>query len=197
MNTNSTLESLVIDRIETPNPNTMKFCPIGYQVSPDFPVEFNKNDLKINSPLAQSLLERKNVESVFFGENFISVSKSSDITWEEIQSDIVFTILRHDRDIIEGKIFDGIFEEDDKIEYEESDAENVGLIKDFLDEVIRPQIAMDGGDIQLKAYKNKIAYLKLKGACSSCPSAGQTLYHGVREMLITNIPDLCDIEQVF
>lgn len=197
---NIDLNPLIIDRIATPNPNTMKFCVRSGDrsclISPDFPMEYNKMDTNINSPLARALLEKDSVESVFYGMDFISVTKTSDDVWEDIQSDIVFTILNYDHDLINGKIFDSISVDDDEVDCEETDKETVALIQSFLDEVIRPQIAMDGGDIQLKAYKNKIAYLKLKGACSSCPSASQTLYYGVREMLINNIPELYDIEQV-
>jgi Fe-S cluster biogenesis protein NfuA len=79
------------------------------------------------------------------------------------------------------------FNED--VECDASDIDIVNSIKEFLDEVIRPQIAMDGGDLQLKAYKNQVAYLQLRG--SMLPS-----YNFIRETLVANIPDLIDIEQV-
>jgi Fe-S cluster biogenesis protein NfuA len=198
-----TTESFLINKIETPNPNAMKFQIEGFLISPESSIEFNKNSNQSNgfsSKLSNSLLERDFITSVFFGYDFISIIKTDGVSWDKISSDIIFTIMQYEEDIRNNTIFvnlnDNSFS-DENVECDEADLNIVNMIQEFLDEVIKPQIAMDGGDIQLKAYKNKIAYLQLKGACSSCPSSTQTLYYGVREMLITNIPDVMDIEQVY
>ena len=198
-----TTESFLINKIETPNPNAMKFQIEGFLISPESSIEFNKNSNQSNgfsSKLSDSLLERDFITSVFFGYDFISIIKTDCVSWDKISSDIIFTIMQYEEDIRNNAIFVNLNNNsfsDENVECDEADLNIVNMIQEFLDEVIKPQIAMDGGDIQLKAYKNKIAYLQLKGACSSCPSSTQTLYYGVREMLITNIPDVMDIEQVY
>ncbi len=192
--------ALVIEYFETPNPNTMKFYATGFLISPHALVEFDRKSQHINSDLAQEMLEFDFVESVFYGYDFISISKNDSKDWQEILSDIIFAILRFEKDIIDGKLInsdDGnIDDEDDFIEYDEKDKKTVDEIVEFLDEAVRPQVAMDGGDVKLKAYKDGIAYFKLKGACGSCPSAGVTLYQGIRQLLIENIPDVIDVEQI-
>ena len=197
-------ESLLINKIKTPNPNAMKFQIEGFLISPDFSIEFNKDSNQYNgfsSKLGDAFLERDFITSVFFGYDFISIIKTNHVSWDQISSDIIFTIMQYESNIKNNTIFINLNNDnsssDDNVECDETDLNIVNMIQEFLNEVIKPQIAMDGGDIQLKAYKNKIAYLQLKGACSSCPSSTQTLYYGVREMLITNIPDVMDIEQVY
>jgi Fe-S cluster biogenesis protein NfuA len=193
---------LIINPVETPNPNSMKFVIDGFKISSFEPTEFKKRveNKKYFSSLANDLLKKHYIESVFFGMDFISVNKIPDESWDRVTSDIIFTIMMHEDQIKDGSLISElafpIGEEDEGVEFDAGDADIVEMIKEFLDDVIRPQIAMDGGDIELKAFKNGIAYLRLKGACSTCPSSTQTLYYGVREMLITNVPEVMDVEQV-
>jgi Fe-S cluster biogenesis protein NfuA len=153
-----------------------------------------------SSDLANEFLQKDYITSVFFGYDFISITKTDQTNWDIVSSDIILTIMQYEdqiKNLTLIKCNDEGDYSDEKVECDECDLNIVQMIVEFLNDVIRPQIAMDGGDIQLVAYKNKIAYLKLKGACSSCPSSTQTLYHGVREMLITNIPEVMDIEQIY
>jgi Fe-S cluster biogenesis protein NfuA len=191
-------ESLMIEYFETPNPNTMKFYATGFLISPGILIEFDKKMTNINSNLAKDLLELDYIETVFYGYDFISISKNDSKEWQEILSEIIFVILRHEYDIVNNSLLnsDSIEDEDEEVEFDEKDKKTVDEILEFLDDVVRPQVAMDGGDVKLKAYKNGIAYFKLKGACGSCPSAGVTLYQGIRQLLIENISDVVDVEQI-
>lgn len=196
-------ESLLINEIPTPNPSLMKFHIEGFLISPDLLIEFNKNSSQyhgISSKVADALLEKDFINSVIFGYDFISIIKTDHVNWYEISSDIIFTIIQYEDDIRSNRIFtisskdDSAFNED--VECDASDMDTVNTIKEFLDDVIRPKIAMDGGDLQLKAYKNQVAYLQLRGAGISSPSSMQTSYNYIRETLIANIPYVIDIEQV-
>lgn len=194
----TTADSLMIEYFETPNPNTMKFYATGFLISPGILIEFDRKTKNINSKLAKDLLEFEYIETVFYGYDFISISKNDLKDWQEILSEIIFTILRHEFDIVNNRLLDSDAQddEDDEIEFDEKDKKTVDEISEFLDDVIKPQVAMDGGDVKLKAYKDGIAYFKLKGACGSCPSAGVTLYQGIRQLLIENIPDVVDVERI-
>jgi NFU1 iron-sulfur cluster scaffold homolog, mitochondrial len=86
--------------------------------------------------------------------------------------------------------------ESNEIQFDEQDQKIVEEILELLNDVVRPQVAMDGGDVQLKAYKDGIAYVKIKPACSSGPGVGITLHQGVRQVLIENIQDVVDVEQI-
>jgi Fe-S cluster biogenesis protein NfuA len=195
----TTNDSLMIEYCETPNPNTMKFYATGFLISPGILIEFDRKTKNINSKLAKDLLELDYIETVFYGYDFISISKNDLKDWQEILSEIIFIILRHEYDIVNNSLLDsaGVEDDDDDVvEFDEKDKKTVDEILEFLDDVVRPQVAMDGGDVKLKAYKDGISYFKLKGACGSCPSAGVTLYQGIRQLLIENIPDVVDVEQI-
>jgi Fe-S cluster biogenesis protein NfuA len=59
-----------------------------------------------------------------------------------------------------------------------------------LDEQIRPAIMMDGGNIEVVEVKDNKVYVKLMGACGTCPSAQITLHHGVERVLREKFPEL-------
>lgn len=199
MNTNI-IQKLIVEFEETPNPNTLKFYFCGYQISTNKTYEFDRNNNYINSGLVRDLFEIPEIESIFFGNDFISITKNINAEWENFRAKIIFIMIGHESEIIENRLFDDEFSNDDEcqdfIEFDECDIGTVNQIKEILDEEIRPKIAMDGGDIKLVAYKDGIAYLKLSGACSSCPSSNITLYNYVREFLISMVENLIDIERI-
>jgi Fe-S cluster biogenesis protein NfuA len=206
MNIKSLNQKLIIEYESTPNPNSLKFYPVGCNIAKGRLLEFKKNSQFINSALARDLLEIPEIESVFYGSDFISISKDPQINcaWEDLRAKIIFIILGHEKAIIDENLFDfpdedresSNHEDDDFVEFDECDRETVDQIIELLDEEIRPRIAMDGGDIKLRAYKAGIAYLELRGACSSCPSSTVTLYEYVREFLISMVEKLIDIERI-
>ena len=67
-------------------------------------------------------------------------------------------------------------------------------IEEVLSEKIRPAVAMDGGDIRLRSFKNGVAEVILKGACAGCPSSTVTLKHGVERMLRHYVPEVSSVE---
>lgn len=196
--TEATHGSLMIEYTETPNPNTMKFYAVGFLISPEALIEFDRTTENIKSNLAKDLLGLEYIENVAYSYDSVSISKNPSKSWQEILSEIIFTILRHEYDIVNNSLLSFTSEEveEDAIQFDEKDQRTVSEITELLNETVRPQIAMDGGDIQLKAYKDGIVYLKLKGACSSAPNTNLILYQQIREMLVTNIPDVVDVENI-
>ena len=69
-------------------------------------------------------------------------------------------------------------------------------IEEVLNEKIRPAVAMDGGDIRLKSFKNGVAEVMLKGACAGCPSSTITLKHGVERMIKHYVPEVISVEAI-
>jgi Fe-S cluster biogenesis protein NfuA len=189
----------MIEHFATPNPNSMKFCVTGGLITRGASIEFDKNTENVPSRLAKDLLGFDYVESVLYCYDFILVTKNDLKEWSDILSEIIFTILRYEDEIARGTLtLDPNLEDidDSQVQFNEADRKTVHEISEFLNEVVRPQIAMDGGDIRLKGYKNGIVYLQLRGASSSNPTANVTLYNGIRQILIENIPDVIDVEQV-
>jgi Fe-S cluster biogenesis protein NfuA len=61
---------------------------------------------------------------------------------------------------------------------------------------IRAGLKMDGGDIDLVEIKDKVVYVKLKGACGSCPMASVTLKNFVEANIRKEIPEIQSVQSV-
>ncbi|GFQ72285.1 histidine--tRNA ligase [Trichonephila clavata] len=188
------VNNMFIQIEETPNPNTLKFLP-GFAIlkegeTADFS---NANEIK-NSKLAANLFQIEHVVRVFFGHDFISVTKLDGINWDILKVEVLTTIMNHFTS--GGKALDKEGVNDNNIPSEEffdkNDIEIVNRIKELMESYIKPAVAQDGGDIKFRGYKDGIVYVELQGACSGCPSAAITLKQGVQNMLSYHIPEISE-----
>jgi Fe-S cluster biogenesis protein NfuA len=178
----------------TPNPATLKFLP-GRDVVTGEPRDFRTPDAATISPLASALFDVPGVEGVFLGSDFISVTKD-DAEWSHIKPAILGVIMEH---FLSGKpvIAEGAAEVDTGDEfYEETDTETVEVIKELLATRVRPAVAMDGGDITFKGFREGTVYLHMQGACSGCPSSTATLKSGIENLLRHFVPGVEAVQQV-
>ncbi len=68
-----------------------------------------------------------------------------------------------------------------------------------IDEVLeemRPNIQMDGGDIEFVSYIDGVVSLRLLGACATCPLSMYTLKMGIEERLKEHLPDVVEVISV-
>ncbi len=152
----------------------------------------NQNQAATKSPLALQLLQLSGVKSIFFGKDFVTVTKSEDTEWSKIKAEIIATIMDF---YVSGKPV--MFETDSKeTESDEEDDEVVKQIKELIEMKVRPAVAMDGGDIIFHSFNEGIVRLVLKGSCSGCPSSTITLKNGIENMLKHYIPEVEEVEQV-
>ena len=179
----------MIQTEHTPNPNTLKFLP-GKEVSNAGPVEFLKNDKNIKVPLADKILSLQGTTMVFFGKDFITVKKESNLEWDDLKHEIISEIndyyLKGNNVVIEKK--------DESLENNDASNDVVNKIKEVLDAKIRPAVARDGGDIIFKSFKDGIVNVQLKGSCSGCPSSVLTLKQGVQNLLCHYVPEVKRVE---
>ena len=169
----------------TPNPNSLKFLP-GKKVSNSGPYEItNKEDMK--NELVRNIFSINGVESIFLGQDFISVNKSENIKWEEIKHIVISLINDFYADGKEFVIDENIKEEDLDLSEIES------KIVKILEEKIRPAVARDGGDIKFKEFKDGIVKVQLQGSCSGCPSSTMTLKQGVQNLLCHYLPEVKEV----
>jgi Fe-S cluster biogenesis protein NfuA len=177
----------------TPNPNALKFLP-GREVAPLEVVEYLTIDEAAASPLAEALFELEGVEGVFFGADYISVTRAAQGPgWTEMKAPILSVIMDH---FVSGaplvRAGQAVAEE------VEDDNEIVAEIKGLLDSRIRPAVAQDGGDILFDHFDEATGVLRLRmrGACAGCPSSSATLKAGVEQMMRHYIPEVTSVEQV-
>ncbi len=192
---------MLIETARTPNPATRKFLP-GVTVmeagSRDFPDEGSA----AASPLAEALFRTGEVEGVFFGRDFVSVTALPDVDWDGLEIDVVQILLDH---FVSGApLFApgsaaGIHiaaDEDASFDEDPADAEIVAQIKDLLETRVRPAVAQDGGDIVYRGYKDGTLFLAMQGACSGCPSSAVTLKRGVENLIRHYVPEVETVEAI-
>lgn len=179
----------------TPNPNTLKFLP-GREIAPDGPREFESEDDAADAPLAADLFLVDGVSSVFFGEDFIAVTKTDAYEWDHIKPFLL------------GAIMDGLQSGRPLMGAAQSESghanyagEDEGLVKEIIELIdtrVRPAVAQDGGDILFHSYlaDSGIVRLKMRGACAGCPSSTMTLKSGIENLLKHYIPEIQSVEAV-
>ena len=186
---------MFIQTEQTPNPQTLKFLP-GTVVMDEGTAFFQNIDKASNSPLAKKLFDVNGVTGVFFGSDFITITKSEELDWLVMKPVVLGAMMDHfnsdDETIVSTTLNIGT----ETLKENENDSEIVKQIKELLDTRVRPAVAMDGGDIIYNDFADGIVYLKMQGACSGCPSSTATLKMGIENMLKHYIPEVQEVRPV-
>ena len=176
----------------TPNPATLKFLP-GRTVLASGTLDMRDKAAAAQSPLAERLFEIAGICGVFFGSDFIAVTKDRG-EWQQLKPAILGAIMEqfmtggellHSKDGVAAAAVDEIFEA--------KDTDTVATIKELIETRVRPAVANDGGDITFRGFKDGVVYLDMKGACSGCPSSTATLRHGIQNLLRHYLPDVVEV----
>ena len=176
----------------TPNPATLKFLP-GRAVLETGTLDLRSRDDAAQSPLAERLFAVDGVSGVFFGSDFIAVTKQDTAEWQHLKPMILGGIMEH---FMSGApLLNSASAEVDEADefFDAADAETVATIKELIETRVRPAVANDGGDITFKGFKDGVVYLNMKGACSGCPSSTATLRHGIQNLLRHFLPDVTEV----
>lgn len=186
--------TMFVQTQDTPNPNSLKFLP-GRTILDSGTMNFAGPRDAYCSPLARQLFRIDGVKSVFFGPDFITITKAdAEMEWKVIKPDVFATIM----DFFTSGL--PVVSEDGKpnadTEPSDDDDEVVAMIKELLDTRIRPTVQEDGGDVIYRGFEDGVVKLKLQGSCTSCPSSVVTLKSGIQNMLQFYIPEVESVEQV-
>ena len=180
----------------TPNPATLKFLPGRTVMGEGAVADFPSVEQAGRSPLARALFGTQEVSRVFFGADFISVTKR-DGDWKHLKPALLGIIMEHfTRDL---PLIEGGAEEVDETSYGEGgDPEVIAQIKELIETRVRPAVAQDGGDIIFKGFDGAtgIVALHLQGSCAGCPSSTMTLRNGIENMLRHYVPEVTAVEAV-
>lgn len=183
---------MFIQTEQTPNPATLKFlpgCPVMASGTANFT---DRAAAATRSPLAERLFALPEVNGVFLGGDFITVTKSDDSDWFRLKPAVLAAIMEH---FTAGlPVVSGAAETAPAPESE--DDEVVAAIKELLETRVRPAVAQDGGDIIFEDFEDGIVYLHMQGSCSGCPSSTATLKAGIENMLRHYIPEVVEVRAV-
>ena len=182
---------MFIQTEQTPNPSTLKFLP-GRVVMEKGTQDFADTESARNSPLARRLFAIEGVERVFFGADFVTVTKAADKDWQIMKPSILGGIMEHytsGEPVVnaEASAEGDAGAEDDEI---------VAQIKDLLETRVRPAVAQDGGDIVFQDFRDGVVYLHMHGSCSGCPSSTATLKMGIENLLKHYVPEVVEVQAV-
>lgn len=183
----------------TPNPSTMKFVANKYLLITGDSVEFaSSKEAKGFSPLAEELLNFPFVKNVFMAANFITITKTDNVSWDFIQMEL--------REFVKGWISEGkdvliqmpasktvVEATDDKSRKEYAPSEYDDTIRDLLDEYVRPAVENDGGAIDFRGFDNGIVTVVMRGSCAGCPSSTATLKGGIENLLKSHLPEVTEV----
>jgi Fe-S cluster biogenesis protein NfuA len=186
---------MFIQTESTPNPATLKFLP-GQTVMAAGTADFPSADAATPSPLARRIFSNEGVSGVFFGPDFVTVTKTDEADWAHIKPGILGAIMEHfqsGQPVIDGEGDAGAV---GHALHDGPDAEIVTQIKELLDTRVRPAVAQDGGDITFHGFDRGVVYLHMQGACAGCPSSTMTLKMGIENLLRHYIPEVTEVRPV-
>ncbi|KAL0340654.1 UNVERIFIED_CONTAM: NifU-like protein 4, mitochondrial [Sesamum radiatum] len=186
---------MFIQTQSTPNPASLMFYP-GKPLMDTGSADFPNARTAMSSPLAKNLFGIDGITRVFFGTDFVTVTKSEDSSWDFLKPEIFAAIM--DFYSSEQPLFldsNTVASMDTAIH--EDDSETVAMIKELLETRIRPAVQDDGGDIEFVRFDPDTGIIKLRmqGACSGCPSSSVTLKSGIENMLMHYVPEVKGVEQ--
>lgn len=176
----------------TPNPLTLKFLP-GVEVLPKGRTAFYTSSKgATDSPLAQTLFGIEGVNAVFFGHDFITITRAETQEWDELKPYLLTSIMDH---FVAGKPV-LVEPKTAAVAAAGEDSEIVVQIKELIETRVRPAVAQDGGDIVFHSYDDSTGVVKLEmhGACAGCPSSTATLKNGIENMLKHYVPEITSVE---
>lgn len=176
----------------TPNPLTIKFIP-GQTVLDRGVADFASADAAAGkSPLAERLFKIDGVKGVFFGHDFVSVTKSEAKDWLVLKPLVLGALFEHfttgQKVLNDAQV--------GKATISDEDSDVVKQIKEILETRVRPAVARDGGDIAFEDFEKGILYLRMQGACAGCPSSVVTLKMGIENMMHHYVPEVLEVRAV-
>jgi len=190
--------SMLIQTESTPNPATLKFLP-GRTVMSSGTRDFATPEEAEASPLAEALFSLGDVQGVFFGSDFVSVTAGPGVAWSELKPQVLAVLLDHfssGAPLFRAGSAAEIHIPAGEVEDDSADPDVVAQIRELIETRVRPAVAQDGGDIIYRGFSKGVVYLAMQGACSGCPSSTMTLKQGIEGLLKYYVPEVEAVEAV-
>ena len=168
----------------TPNPSTMKFMVNKLLINGS--EDFATKESAEKSPFAKELFKFNFVNGVFFASNFVTITKTEDAEWADIEPIL--------KEFVKGAV-----ESEYKIKEENEEAPVFGgsdieiKIQQILHDYVRPAVEQDGGAISYKSFDEGVVTVELRGSCSGCPSSTITLKSGIQNLLQRMVPEVTEV----
>lgn len=172
----------------TPNPNAFKFLVDRPLVPPGQSRSYSEPEQARQDVLAQGLFAVPNVATLFFCENFVTVTMTAQADWRAVAEQVTNLLESH----IEGdEPAGGEPAGDDPLAAlpQGGDPELMQRISALLDDRVRPALAGDGGGLQVIGLEGKTLFIRYQGACGSCPSSTAGTLMAIQNLLQAEIDE--------
>jgi len=185
---------------QTPNPEALKYVTnrLLYRGIADF----KEKDLAVQwSPMANSLMELPYVKSVYFNNNYVTVTKEMNYDWTEIMlklKEYIKEYVENGGEVVKdgfAEFWDAQMAQSNAIQFSGEDGEIARKVKELIDMYVKPAVEMDGGNIEFKAFEKGRVFVTMQGSCSGCPSSSVTLKAGIEGMLKRMVPEVTEVIQ--
>jgi len=136
------------------------------------------------------------VTRVFYGKDFISVTKKEEEDWKILKPEVLSVITEHYTRGQPLLLEDVVEPEDTKIT--EADSESVAMIKEIIQTSVRPFVQEDGGDLRFVSFDivSGLVLVEMKGSCAGCPSSAVTLKNGIENMLRHYVDEVKEVKAI-
>lgn len=170
----------------TPNPATMKFLVNKLLLNGS--ADYATAESAEQSPFAKELYKFNFVNGVFFASNFVTITKTEDAEWADIEPIL--------KEFVKGAVesqlkIQDIANSDEAPAFEGTEIEV--KIQQILHDYVRPAVEQDGGAISYRSFEDGIVTVELRGSCSGCPSSTFTLKAGIESLLKRMVPEVQEV----
>lgn len=173
----------------TPNPNARKYL-IQKDLKSSGKVTYTHSKDCSHIPLAVALFSIPGVTQIHFFENVVTVTQGGLHDWgaidQQVQEQLIAHVEDHNADFIDFP---------DKPEKEKPANWNPTMerMDKILDQMIRPSLQMDGGDIEILDFSDNVLTIRYMGACGGCPSSMSGTLEAIRSIIRDEISDEIEV----
>lgn len=200
MDTAVTKSPVMLYTEQTPNPEALKYVTnrMLYRGIADFK---EKELAEAWSPMANSLMELPYVKSVYFNNNYVTITKEFNYDWAEVMlriKEFIKNYIENDGTVVKegfAEFWENQEAQNTASQFSGEHGEIARKVKDLIDTYVKPAVEMDGGNIEFKAYEAGRVFVTMQGSCSGCPSSSVTLKSGIEGMLKRMVPEVTEVVQ--
>jgi Fe-S cluster biogenesis protein NfuA len=173
----------------TPNPNAFKFLVDGPIVKSGQTLAYAKPDQARNDVLAQGLFAIPHVDTLFFCENFVTVSMLPQADWRGVCEQVTRLLESHIPVGEDSAAPPPVVDDPLATLPKGGDPEMLAKINTLLDDRVRPALAGDGGGLQVMGLDGKTLFIRYQGACGSCPSSTAGTLMAIQRLLQSEVDE--------
>ncbi|MCR9246819.1 MAG: NifU family protein [bacterium] len=179
----------------TPNPNAFKFLTDAQLAPAGKNKQFGKAEDAGSDELAKGMFGVEGVETLFFCENFVTVSMTPSADWRGVAEQITRLLENHvlDEATMAANAAPGTADPNDEkpepVLPKGGDPEMIAKINELLDDRVRPALAGDGGGLEIIGLEEKTLYIRYQGACGSCPSSTAGTLMAIQNLVQSEIDE--------